>query len=463
VAAILATLDLFARRLAMRCYAPVIVAAALAASRAMAAAPSAGGERAAQVAQSLPEPFATKSVIKHPKVIPWPADKQPRAPEGFEVSALIRDIENPRWIYVLPNGDVLISQARTMPAPAASGEGKTAEEQRKAEEKKEGLKEPRTVTGDSPNKITLVRIKGDGAPEVHDAFLENLRQPFGMAVDGSQLFVACTDSVIVFPYRAGETKITSQGMKILDLPAGGYNNHWTRNILAKDGKLYISVGSGSNVAEHGTANEMLRANILLCNFDGTGLRVLASGLRNPVGMDWEPSTGTLWTAVNERDELGDELVPDYMTAVKDGGFYGWPYAYFGQHEDPRRQGERPDLVQKTLVPDVPLGSHTASLGLAFCKPRPSAPGAGDFPERYQGGAFIGQRGSWNRSEFVGYRVAFVPFANGQPAGPPEDFLTGFIANDDEVYGRPVGVAFTLAGDLLVADEPSNIVWRVSAK
>jgi glucose/arabinose dehydrogenase len=251
-------------------------------------------------------------------------------------------------------------------------------------------------------------------------------------------------------------------MKILDLPAGGYNNHWTRNVLAnKDStKLYISVGSASNVAEHGTAEELLRANILECNLDGTALRVYASGLRNPVGMAWNPSTGELWTAVNERDELGDELVPDYITSVKDGGFYGWPFAYFGQHEDPRMAGLRPDLVKKTIVPDVPTGSHTASLGLAFYG---TQTGPNALPEKYRGGAFIGQRGSWNRSKFAGYKVVFVPFDDGKPAGEPEDFLTGFIANENEVYGRPVGVAFMNDGALLVADEPGNVVWRVSTK
>jgi glucose/arabinose dehydrogenase len=418
-----------------------------------------------QVAANLPEPYATKSVIKHPKVIGWPEGKTPQAPDGLQVTAFVRDIENPRWLYVLPNGDVLVAQSRTMPKPRKpeQEQAKPPAEKAKEEKKDEGLKKSKTVTGDSPNRITLLRdADGNGEPEVNEVFLEGLNQAFGMALVGDRLLVANTDAVMSFPYKEGDTKIADEGMKILDLPAGGYNNHWTRNLLAnRDGaKLYIAVGSASNNAEHGTANEMLRANILECNLDGTALRVYASGLRNPVGMAWNPATGELWTAVNERDELGDELVPDYITSVKEDGFYGWPYAYFGQHEDPRMAGQRPDLVKKTLVPDVPAGSHTASLGLAFYETQ-SGPNA--LPETYRGGAFIGQRGSWNRSQFAGYKVAFVPFEQGKPAGEPQDFLTGFIANENDVYGRPVGVAFMKDGTLLVADEPGNVVWRVSAK
>jgi glucose/arabinose dehydrogenase len=404
----------------------------------------------------LPEPFATKSTIKHPKVIGWPAGKMPQAPAGFKVQAFTRELENPRWIYVLPNGDVLIAQSRTLPKPA---DKEKDEEEKTSKEKKqeEGAKQAKTVTGDSPNKISLLRDKdGDGVPETTETFATDLRQPFGMALVKDQLFIATTDAVRAFPYETGATSIRGEGMKIVDLPAGGYNNHWTRNLLAAaDGsKLYISVGSASNVAEHGTAEEMLRANILEANLDGTALRVFAGGLRNPVGMDWEPTTGRLWTVVNERDELGDDLVPDYLTSVSENGFYGWPFAYFGNHADPRLKGERPDLVKKSLVPDVDLGAHTASLGLTFYDGK-------TFPPKYQGGAFIGQRGSWNRSKFVGYRVAFVPFREGKPQGTAEDFLTGFIANEDEVYGRPVGVAVAKDGSLLVCDEPGNVVWRVS--
>jgi glucose/arabinose dehydrogenase len=351
---------------------------------------------------------------------------------------------------------VLLAEARTLPKTPPKADA-SPEEKEKFKEMDAGMRQAKTVTGDSPNKITLLRDPdGDGRPEVRETFLAGLNQPFGMAQLNDTLFVGCTDAVMAFPYQQGQTRIEAKGMKILDLPAGGYNNHWTRNIIgSKDGaKLYITVGSASNNAEHGTGEEILRANILEANLDGTGARVFASGLRNPNGMDWEPVTGSLWTAVNERDELGDELVPDYLTSVQDGGFYGWPYAYFGAHEDPRLKGVRPDLVKKTIVPDVPLGSHTASLGLAFYE--------GDrFPQKYRGGAFVGQRGSWNRSEFSGYRVAFVPFKAGKPAGEAEDFLTGFIASESEVYGRPVGVAVASDGSLLVTDEPANIIWRVS--
>ena len=396
-------------------------------------------------APDLPPPFETKSVTRHPKVIGWPAGKAPTAPPGFQVTLYADGLDNPRWLYVLPNGDVLVAESRTLPPPQADPD------------KKKGLKQSKTITGGSANRITLLRdADNDGRPEVREEFLRDLNQPFGMCLVGDTFFVANTDSVMAFPYRPGQTRIEAKGRKIMDLPAGGYNNHWTRNLLAKpDGtKLYVSVGSGSNMAEHGTANELLRACILEVNPDGTGLRVFAGGLRNPVGMAWEPVTGALWTAVNERDGLGDDLPPDYITGVKDGAFYGWPFAYIGPNEDPRRRGERPDLVAKTIPPDLPVGAHTATLGLAFYTGRA-------FPEKYRGGAFLGQRGSWNRSAFSGYRVAFVPFRAGRPAGPAEDFLTGFIANDREVYGRPVCVTVAPDGALLVTDDASNRVWRVA--
>ena len=410
----------------------------------------------ADEAKTLPAPYATKSVIKHPQVIGWPEGKRPQAPKGFRVEAFTRELENPRWIYLLPNGDVLIAQSRTLPKDEDKEEAeKTAKEKKAAE----GMKKSKTVTGTSPNKITLLRdADNDGRPEKAETFLQDLHQPFGMAVVGDALYVAATDALWKFPYTSGQTRIDEDGVNILDLPAGGYNNHWTRNVVAaKDGaKLYVSVGSASNVAEHGTAEETLRANILEVDLDGGNLRVFANGLRNPVGLAFEPVTQKLWTAVNERDELGDELVPDYLTSVRSGGFYGWPYSYWGANEDPRWKGKRPDLVKKALVPDVNLGAHTASLGLAFYTGKA-------FPQKYRGGAFVGQRGSWNRSQFAGYRVAFVPFVDGEPSGPPEDFLTGFIADEDRVYGRPVGVAIAADGSLLVCDEPGNVVWRVSAE
>lgn len=280
-----------------------------------------------------------------------------------------------------------------------------------------------------------------------------------MLVVGDAFYAAGTDGLWKYPYNPSETMISAKGKKVVELPSGGYNNHWTRNIIANaDGsKIYISVGSGSNAAEHGIANELRRANILAVNPDGSGEKVYASGLRNPVGMDWAPGTNVLWTAVNERDELGDDLVPDYITSVKEGGFYGWPYAYFGQHEDPRLKGQNDALVKSSIVPDLAVGAHTASLGLAFYK-------GNAFPEKYRQGAFVTQHGSWNRSALSGYKVIFVPFKDGKPEGNAEEFLGGFISNveKNEVHGRPVGIAVTKQGSLLISDDASNVIWEVKA-
>ena len=356
----------------------------------------------------LPPPHATPSVVNFPKVVGWPADKTPTAPPGFTVTRYASDLASPRWMYVLPNGDVLVTQSRTLPPKPAKQED---------DQKLAGKKKAKVVTGRSPDKIMILRdADGDGKPEVSQVFAEGLNQPFGMALLNGTLYVANTDSVVTFPYKDGQLKVDREPHRVLDLPAGGYNNHWTRNLLvSKDGKkLFVTVGSGSNVMEHGSANEMLRADILQVDPDGTNLSVYASGLRNPVGLAYEPKTGTLWTAVNERDELGDELVPDYITSVRQGGFYGWPYSYFGQNVDPRRAGERPELVAKALTPDVAMGAHTASLGLAFAPPQ--------FPGRHGEGAYVGQHGSWNRSTFSGYKVAFVPFKDGKPVGKPRRLL-----------------------------------------
>ena len=396
---------------------------------------------------NLPAPDTTASKNNFSKVIDWPANKMPIAPKGFVVSKFADGMKSPRNIVVAPNGDILValsnSERSTKEAIANAISGKAKSE----------------VGGKSVNTIMLFRdANQDGRPELTSTFLSGLNQPYGMAFIGNSFYVANTDGLWMFPYKTGDTKITGEGKKIVSLPAGGYNNHWTRNLLvskAKD-KIYISVGSGSNVGENGMEHEVRRAAILEVNPDGTGERIFASGLRNPVGMDWAPNTGMLWTAVNERDGLGDDLVPDYITSVKNGGFYGWPYAYFGQHEDPRLKGVNPELVKKTLVPDVAVGSHTASLGLAFYTNN-------KFPAKYQGGAFIGQHGSWNRSQLTGYKVAFVPFNNGRPTGPMQDFLTGFIADasKSEVYGRPVGVVVSPDGALLVADDVSGVIWRIS--
>jgi len=351
---------------------------------------------------------------------------------------------------VAPNGDVLVAESSTVPLSTPMKVAAKLE-----------LDKSRSLRARSANRITLFRdTNKDGRPDVRTIFLANLKQPFGMLIIGNYFYVANTDGVLRFPYQPGSTKIVGAGQRILDLPAGGYNNHWTRNLLASPNgaKIYVTVGSSSNVQEHGAEEEVRRANILQINPDGTGEKVYASGLRNPVGLAWAPGTTTLWTAVNERDELGDELVPDYLTSVQEDGFYGWPYAYFGQNEEPRRKNERPDLVQKTIVPDVALGAHTASLGLAFY-------GKTAFPARYRNGAFIGQHGSWNRTVFSGYKVVFVPFANGRPSGPPEDFLTGFLVGGDskDAYGRPVGVTVLPDGSLLVADDAADKIWRVSAQ
>jgi glucose/arabinose dehydrogenase len=380
----------------------------------------------------LPAPYATPSVRNTSKVIGWPPDKMPSAAPGFAVGLFAEQLNNPRQGYILPNQDVLVVEAvRIFPDRPAK----------------------------SANQITLFRdTNNDGKPEVREVFLTGLNMPHGMLLLGNWFYVGNTDGVVRFPYRGGQTKIDGRGEKILDLPAGG---HYTRNLVADPAgkKIYVAVGSSSNFDEDGRdAKDPRRAAILEINPDGSGMRVFASGLRNPVGMDWEPKTKTLWTVVNERDLLGDELVPDYLTSVKPGAFYGWPYSYFGQNEDPRKKGQRPDLVAKAVKPDYALGAHTAALGLAFYDGK-------SFPARYHGGAFIGMHGSWNRSKMVGFKVAFVPFDNGKPAGPMEDILTGFIADESkfEAYGRPVGVTVAPDGSLLVADDAGGKVWRVSAK
>lgn len=400
-------------------------------------------------ALNLPAPDTNASKSQFSKVIGWPAGKTPVAPDGFTVTPFATHIKSPRSIYIAPNGDILValsnSERSTKEAIVNTVSGKAKSE----------------VGGDSENTILLFRDKnGDGKFELQSAFLKGLNQPYGMLIIGNSFYVANTDGLLKYPYHTGDTKITANGKKILSLPAGGYNNHWTRNLIASTDhtKIFVSVGSGSNVGENGMENEVRRANILEINPDGSGERVYASGLRNPVGMDWAPGTKTLWAAINERDGLGDDLVPDYITSVKEGAFYGWPFSYYGQHEDPRQKGKNPEMVKKAIVPDVAVGAHTASLGLAFYT-------GSKFPEKYKSGAYIGQHGSWNRSSIVGYKVAFVPFKNGKPSGKPEDFLTGFVsdANKSEVYGRPVDVAVAADGSLLVADDVSSTVWRVSAK
>lgn len=397
----------------------------------------------------LPQPYATASSKVFVKVIGWKENQAPVAPKGFNVTKFAGGLENPRWLYVAKSGDVFVAES-----------GTRIPKSKRSDEKDEFFASKAQNFG-SANRITMFRDKDkDGVYESKYAYLANLNQPFGMLVLDNHFYVANTDEILRFPYNEKDTTNYGKYEKIIDLPSGGYNNHWTRNIIsnAEGSKIYITVGSESNVAEHGIESEYKRANILEINPDGTGERIYASGLRNPNGMDWAPGTKTLWTAVNERDELGDDLVPDYTTSVKDGGFYGWPYSYFGQNEDPRHKNERPDLVSSAIVPDIALGSHTAALGLTFY--RSSA-----FPKKYKNGMFIGQHGSWNRSELSGYKVVFIPFKNGVPSGKPEDFLTGFIADTDkkEVYGRPVAVAVLPDGSLLVTDDAAKTIWRVKAK
>jgi len=396
---------------------------------------------------NLPSPYATKSKKNFSHVIGWKGET-PKAPQGFVVEKFADGFENPRWMYITPGGDVLVAESNSNHTFIEKVGGTLL-----------GASRSNNLSH-SADRITLLRdTNSDGKPDRKETLLTGLNQPFGMLVLGKWLYVANTNALVRYPYISGQTSITDQPEKITDLPAGKHNRHWARNIIANadTSKIYVSVGSGSNVAENGIANELLRANILEMNPDGSDLKIYASGLRNPVGMGWAPGTKTLWTVVNERDELGDELVPDYFTSVKQGGFYGWPYSYFGQHKDPRVKELQPELVKKTIVPDVNLGSHTASLGLVFYT-------AHSFPEKYQGGVFLAQHGSWNRSVLAGYKVIFIPFANGKPSGESEDFLTGFIANleKNEVHGRPVGITVMHDGSLLVADDIANIIWKVRA-
>ncbi len=394
----------------------------------------------------LPAPYATKSVKNFSNVIGWKNDETPKAPKGFTVKKYAEGFENPRWMYVTPNGDVLVAESNSN-HPLIERIGAVFIGAHKSNN-----------LHHSADRITLLRdTTHDGVPDMHDIFLKKLNQPFGMLVLGDWFYVANTDGLWRYPYKVGQTSITEKGKKIVDLPAGKHNRHWTRNIIAnKDGsKIYIGVGSGSNVAENGIESELLKADILEVNPDGSDLSVYASGLRNPVGMDWGSDEKTLWTVVNERDGLGDNLVPDYLTHVEKDGFYGWPYVYYGQHVDPRVT-EKPAIIKTAIIPDVPLGSHTASLGLVFYK-------KSAFPKNYQHGAFIVQHGSWNRSTLSGYKVIFIPFSDGKPSGKPEDFLTGFIddLSKGKVHGRPVGATVLPDGSMLITDDVTNIIWRVS--
>jgi glucose/arabinose dehydrogenase len=394
------------------------------------------------------------SLIPVMKVFPakgWSGNETPMPASDLSVRPFATGLHHPRWLYVLPNGDVLVSETN---APKRPDDAK-------------GIKGfffrlfQTRAGGGAPNENRLILLRdsnGDGIADIRTDFLTGLHSPFGVALVGSDLYVANTDGIVRYQYTRGETKISSPGVKLVDLPGGRINHHWTKNVIASpDGtKLYASVGSNSNAAENGLAHENGRAAIWEIDRATGRHRVFATGLRNPVGLAWQPDTRMLWVAVNERDELGADLVPDYITAVKDGGFYGWPYSYYGRHVDHRIEPQRLDLVSRAVVPDYALGSHTASLGLTWS-------GASAMPARFRDGMFIGQHGSWNRKPFSGYRVVFVPFADGRPSGFPIDVLTGFLTPSGEAMGRPVGVAISRDGTLLVADDVGNAVWRVSAR
>ena len=400
---------------------------------------------------ALPPPkktlFPTVEVVR---ARGWRDGGKPVAGAGLTVAAFADGFDHPRWLYVLPNGDVLVAETNAPPRP---DEGKSVKGWlMQLVMKRTGGATP------SANRITLLRdADGDGVAEGRFPFLTGLNSPFGMALVGRDLYVANTDAVLRFPYAAGETRVTAPGVQVVTLPAGTRNHHWTKNVIAsRDGrKLYVTVGSNSNAAENGIEAEEGRAAIWEVDAQTGAHRVFASGLRNPNGMGWEPDVGALWTVVNERDELGSDLVPDYLTSVVDGGFYGWPYSYFGRHVDDRVRPQRPDLVAKATKPDYALGAHVAALGLAF------ADGA-SLPSPFRRGAFVGRHGSWNRKPRSGYDVVFVPFRDGWPSGPPVEVLSGFVSEDGDAWGRPVGVAIDRRGALLVADDVGNVVWRVAA-
>ena len=402
---------------------------------------------------TLPPPHPTAIPTVH--IAPargWRTGETPQAAPGTQVAAFASGLAHPRWLYVLPNGDVLVAETNAPPKPDDDSgfRGWFA----RLMMRRAGAGAP------SANRITLLRdTRGSGVADQRSILLAGLSSPFGMALIGHDLYVANSDAVMKFPYNTGDQRITAAGVRLAELPAGRINHHWTKNLIASrdETKLYVTVGSNSNAAERGIAVEAERAAIWEIDVRTGAHRIFASGLRNANGLAWEPGTSELWTVVNERDEIGSDLVPDYLTSVREGGFYGWPYSYFGQHVDTRVSPPRPDLVATAIAPDYALGPHTASLGLA------SSVGT-TLPAAFSDGMFIGQHGSWNRRPFSGYKVIFVPFHNGRPSGaPPVDVLTHFLSDDGDASGRPVGVALDGQGALLVADDVGNVIWRVSAR
>jgi glucose/arabinose dehydrogenase len=385
------------------------------------------------------------------RVVGWKQGEKPTIAAGLRIEPLAQGLEHPRSVYVLPNGDILVVESK----------GPNIQPIQRPKDIVTGWIESWVTSGGETgksNRITLLRdANGDGKPETRSVFLDHLASPFGVALVGSDLYVANTDAIVRYPYNDGDTKITVPGAVLTPLPGGPIDHHWTKSLVAsRDGSLlYVGVGSNSNITENGLEAEKNRAAIWEVDRATGRWRIFASGLRNPNGLTFEPESGALWTVVNERDELGPDLVPDYMTSVKDGGFYGWPYSYFGQHVDPRVRPQRPDLVEKAIVPDYALSSHVAPLGLAFYT-------ADSLPNKYRGGAFVGEHGSWDRPQFNGYKVVFVPFRGGHPNGKAEDVVTGFLNADGQARGRPVGVAIDKTGALLIADDVGNTVWRVTA-
>ena len=387
--------------------------------------------------------------MRVPPGVGWKNGAAPVVPAGLKIQTFASGFEHPRMVYTLPNGDVLVVETNGPPAPIYRPkdyiEGKV-----------------KALAGSSApagNRIILLRdSKGTGVPDVRTVFIDHLNSPFGVVLVGGDLYVADTDAILRFPYVPGETRIASPGVKLTDLPAGPIDHHWTKSLTvnADGSKLYVGVGSNSNITENGMAAEVGRAAIWEVNRQTGFKRIYASGLRNPTGVAFEPQTGKLWAIVNERDEIGPNLVPDYLTSVRDGGFYGWPYSYFGRHVDRRVEPQRPDLVASAIAPDYALSSHVAPLGLVFTQ-------ASSLPSAYRDGALISEHGSWDRSPLNGYKIVYVPFQNGRPSGPPQDVVTGFLTRDQaDAQGRPVGLAFDHTGALLIADDVGNTVWRVSA-
>jgi glucose/arabinose dehydrogenase len=435
---------------------PLRIAQRIAAVTAVAMVSACGGSAKLPVsagmgpAPQLPPPEKSLiPVVSVRKATGWDGGLRPDAAPGLAVNAFATGLDHPRWLYVLPNGDVLVAETNG-PALKEDQPGGIRGWFMKRYFKKAGASVP------SANRISLLRdADGDGVAETKSVLLSGLYSPFGMTLVGDDLYVANTDALLRFPYRDGDTRITAPGATITALPGAPYDHHWTKSLLASgDGtKLYVGVGSNSNAGERGLDAERERASIWEIDPSTGAHRVFASGLRNPVGLAWEPASGALWVSVNERDELGSDLVPDYMTAVRDGGFYGFPFSYYGRHVDARVKPQRPDLVATAIVPDYALGPHTASLGLA------SSNGA-TLPAPFVDGMFVGQHGSWNRKPLSGYKVIFVPFANGRPAGPAIDVVTGFV-DGDHARGRPLGLAIDRRGALLIADDVGNTVWRVT--